>query len=110
MPGEFAEMMLDGTLCEGCGVDMGNAGEGFPRYCSDQCARDRGALTCEAVRGMHPTPTERARWRRRQNEPGYCPLCARPKTGQALSDHMRDAHGMRMIVGPIPRAMMEGDL
>lgn len=41
--GEIAEMMLDGTLCEGCGVYIEGEGEGFPRYCSPQCARDRGA-------------------------------------------------------------------
>ncbi len=32
--GEIADMMLDGTLCECCGVyiDYGDA-DGFPRYC-----------------------------------------------------------------------------
>lgn len=40
--GEIADMMLDGTLCEGCGeyIDEGEA-EGFPRYCSESCANDR---------------------------------------------------------------------
>lgn len=36
--GDISEMMLDGTLCMGCGVfleDM-NA-DGFPRYCSAEC-------------------------------------------------------------------------
>lgn len=43
--GEIAEMMLDGTLCECCGgyIDDGEPG-GFPRYCSPQCAKDRGAV------------------------------------------------------------------
>lgn len=42
--GEYAEMMLDGTLCEGCGSYIGDAGGGgVPRYCSRQCAEDRGA-------------------------------------------------------------------
>ena len=42
--GEIAEMMLDGTLCEGCGVYLDDDGaDGFPRYCSEECARDRGA-------------------------------------------------------------------
>ncbi len=39
--GEIAEMMLDGTLCEGCGEFIGN-NVGYPQYCSDQCAADRG--------------------------------------------------------------------
>lgn len=46
--GEIAEMMLDGTLCEACGTVMddmmeGNEPPGHPRYCSRQCAKDRGA-------------------------------------------------------------------
>ena len=42
--GEIADMMLDGTMCEACGefIDDGGAA-GFPRYCSPQCAGDRGA-------------------------------------------------------------------
>lgn len=40
--GEIAEMMLDGTLCEACGVFIGSDA-GFPQYCSKQCADDRGA-------------------------------------------------------------------
>jgi len=41
--GEIAEMMLDGTMCECCGEFI-HEGEsnGFPRYCSEQCASDRG--------------------------------------------------------------------
>jgi len=31
--GEVAEMMLDGTLCEACGVFIGSDA-GFPQYCS----------------------------------------------------------------------------
>lgn len=43
--GEYAEMMLDGTCCECCGefIDDDDAG-GYPRYCSKQCASDRGML------------------------------------------------------------------
>jgi hypothetical protein len=40
--GEAAEMMLDGTLCECCGVALDGDSPGYPRYCSDQCAEDRG--------------------------------------------------------------------
>lgn len=41
--GEIADMMLDGTLCEACGTYMEGDGDGFPRYCSNQCARSRRA-------------------------------------------------------------------
>lgn len=37
--GEIAEMMLDGTLCEGCGEFIGEPCE-FPRLCAG-CAKDR---------------------------------------------------------------------
>ena len=40
--GEIADMMLDGTLCEGCGEYIGE-GDGYPQYCSASCAGDRGA-------------------------------------------------------------------
>jgi len=40
--GEIAEMMLDGTLCECCGEYIGYD-DGYPQYCSDDCAEGRGA-------------------------------------------------------------------
>ena len=44
--GEIAEMMLDGTLCECCGVALLEGPDdepaGFPSYCSLACATARG--------------------------------------------------------------------
>lgn len=40
--GEIADAMLDGTLCECCGMFIEGEAPGFPRYCSPQCAADRG--------------------------------------------------------------------
>jgi hypothetical protein len=40
--GEIAEMMLEGDLCEACGSALSGEGYGIPRYCSNECARDRG--------------------------------------------------------------------
>lgn len=39
--GEIADMMLDGTLCEWCGVlvDEGNLAPGYPRLCAE-CASE----------------------------------------------------------------------
>jgi hypothetical protein len=39
--GEYADMILDGYLCEWCGVTIENnlAGEGFPQLCPD-CAKE----------------------------------------------------------------------
>jgi hypothetical protein len=107
MPGEIAEMMLDGTLCEACGVALEGIGNGYPRYCSDGCARDRGAieqhqaLQCRPGQ-VQPSKPERARWRRTQTEPLTCPFCGfRRKTTRALADHMRDSHQARMTIETI---------
>lgn len=41
--GEMAEMMINGDLCENCGSYIDEeGGDGFPRYCSESCANDRG--------------------------------------------------------------------
>lgn len=42
--GEIADMMLEGDMCECCGsfIDC-EGGWGIPRYCSPECAADRGA-------------------------------------------------------------------
>lgn len=37
--GDQADMMMDGTMCQSCGVYIGN-GEGFPVSCND-CGRDK---------------------------------------------------------------------
>lgn len=82
--GEIAEMMLDGTLCEGCGVYLEGDGEGIPRYCSDECARDRGALPA------HPNQIYKASAKKVS-----CPTCKRRVKPAGLKDHMRDAHGSK---------------
>ncbi len=41
--GEIAELMLNGDMCEMCGVNLENEEDaGIPMYCSKECARDRG--------------------------------------------------------------------
>ena len=50
--GEIAEMMLEGTLCECCGVVIIEPGEeapGYPMYCSYRCAKDRGADRSQVI-------------------------------------------------------------
>lgn len=42
--GEIADMMLDGTLCECCGVLLDGKSAGYPRYCGPLCAQDRGGV------------------------------------------------------------------
>lgn len=42
--GEIADMMLEGMLCEGCGEYIDDNDGGIPRYCSESCAKGRGAM------------------------------------------------------------------
>lgn len=47
--GEIAEAMIGGDMCEMCGVWLPGEGQGFPRYCSTECADDRGADHSQVV-------------------------------------------------------------
>lgn len=40
--GDITDMMLEGDLCGFCGGFIEGAGEGFPRYCSRDCAKEAG--------------------------------------------------------------------
>ena len=40
--GDIADMMIGGDLCEMCGMVLDGEGYGIPRYCSNECAKDRG--------------------------------------------------------------------
>lgn len=110
--GEIADAMLDGTLCEGCGAYLGDD-TGFPGYCSDQCAKDRGALSAEAWKGedrhqpripAYRAPPKHKRPDRPPNKKfvsgeklvvnGWvpCPFCLKRVGNVGLADHMRTLH------------------
>lgn len=77
--GEVADMMLEGTLCAGCGVYIGRGDFGIPQYCED-CKGDY--------------PTEKPK-----REKIKCPKCGKRCSGkQGLSDHDRDAHKVEKIL------------
>ena len=48
--GEIADSMINGEVCEMCGVylDYGDEPMGIPMYCSESCAIDRGVPKKEA--------------------------------------------------------------
>ena len=72
--GEYADMMLDGTLCQYCGVVLENSIEGIPGTCRD-CRKQLKATS-------------------RNAKPFKCDTCGkRLTTEQGLTDHRRDAHG-----------------
>jgi DNA-directed RNA polymerase subunit RPC12/RpoP len=68
--GDIADMMLDGILCEGCGVYMGG-NIGFARRCGS-CKREES----------QPRPDERV----------PCKVCGRRVKFIGMSNHMKDAH------------------
>lgn len=77
--GEIADMMLDGTLCAGCG-ELLEAGDGFPRRCA-ACEHDaelsdidQGSLQIAAQ--THKT----------------CRKCGKRVKWDGLNDHMRAKH------------------
>lgn len=47
--GEIADSMIYGDVCEMCGVPLPGEGYGIPRYCSQDCANDRGADSSQVV-------------------------------------------------------------
>lgn len=75
--GDIAEMMLDGTLCEGCGEYLGE-GDGYPQYCAG-CAE----------------PQPRAAPSKRRSRIHQCPECKKMCRGKAgLAHHRREVHGV----------------
>jgi hypothetical protein len=106
--GEIADAMLDGTLCEGCGSYIEGEGSGFPRYCSAQCAKDRGADFSADDRYAPRVPrfnrnsikpTAKANKPPRAADPLIlhggkmaCPYCARPVKIAGLGNHVLASH------------------
>lgn len=99
--GEIAEMMLDGTLCAGCGgllIDgPDDEPQGFPGYCSKQCARDSGAEPAGDAPGGSPNARRARRRDARRMDPRRtfpCASCTRLFTSViAAEHHARDKHG-----------------
>jgi hypothetical protein len=75
--GEIAEMMLDGTLCAGCGEELHRGSPGYPQHCSEQCERNTGAISSE--------PTE-----------VVCKICSKHfRLRSSLVHHLQDKHRIR---------------
>lgn len=87
--GEIADMMLDGTLCEGCGVYLG-ATMDVPTLCPS-CAQDRRSDGHEVVKGasgyVDAGPIVRTPAVKVQ-----CPICGKKVKQFGLADHQRDVH------------------
>ena len=72
--GDIADMMLEGVLCEGCGVYLDGESPGYPRYCG----------SCKRTEPKKKKP---------RNEV-ICGICNKKVNGfQGIHDHMRTKHG-----------------
>lgn len=75
--GEIAEMMVNGLLCQSCGVLMDDHEEpGYPRSCAACQHEDRVAHSLA-------NPSEKVK----------CPKCSKRVKAVGLADHVRDVHG-----------------
>jgi hypothetical protein len=70
--GDVADAMLDGDLCQVCGVYMAG-GAGYPQTCAD-CAREARAFPAGRSAKVE------------------CPICRKTVKAVGLKDHTRDAH------------------
>lgn len=79
--GDVADMMLDGTLCEGCGVALNDdAPLGYPRRCAD----------CE--RQSELDDITRASMTQAASTKVACPLCGKRVKFAGMKDHQRSKH------------------
>lgn len=78
--GDIADMMLDGTLCEGCGVYLGS-NNGFATRCAGCQEDDKEVL--EFPNFLRPVTGKVS-----------CPKCKRHVKEIGLVDHMRDKHSV----------------
>jgi Zn finger protein HypA/HybF involved in hydrogenase expression len=82
--GEIAEMMLDGTLCEGCGVFLNAEPEGFPCRCGS-CARES-----KEIRSAGNIAANQKKGAEQKKIP--CTVCGRKVKSIGMANHMKDAH------------------
>lgn len=79
--GEIADMMLDGDICEGCGVPNLGESYGVPWRCAS-CRRDERAARHQETLA-----------RQQLTKKVPCPTCGKRVKAVGLADHQRDAHG-----------------
>jgi hypothetical protein len=78
--GEIADAMLDGTLCEGCGVYMGDEC-GYPVRCDVCGPADDDNLPISSRAQTHANPLKT-----------NCSVCGKRVKRVGLKDHMRVVH------------------
>lgn len=69
--GDIADMMIEGVLCEGCGIYIEGEPPGYPRRCKD----------CKPAHIKQAVPNK-----------VICTHCKKKVKRTGLRDHLRDAH------------------
>lgn len=82
--GEIAEMMLDGTLCEGCGGFLNEHPPGYPCRCND-CKRQDIQSTRKPAKVGSLQKQERVK----------C-TCGRCITPRGMQKHIHDFHNKKV--------------
>lgn len=81
--GEITEMILNGDLCEGCMVAIGDNGPGYPRRCDECGPIDMTPFKFNDKRTL-PAPRKKKT---------NCPECGKRVKKVGLADHMHIVHG-----------------
>lgn len=109
--GEIADLMLDGTLCEGCGVFLDGQQPGFTRLCRD-CKKAEGRvppaaplslkLACPTCGKKLATPGGLHAHMRAMHSAGLvaCPACGKEVKRTGLRDHTRALHAQPSSTTP----------
>ncbi len=74
--GDIADMMLDGTICQGCGDHIGD-GDGFPVYCGS-CDNEMDFFQPQ-----------------KQSEKVSCPHCKKKVKAAGLTMHIKAVHPLK---------------
>jgi hypothetical protein len=85
MMGEYAEMMLDGMVCQWCGEFLGE-GDGYPVACAG----------CQSAEGVNQNGQKAPAYKpficEHGKAPGFTGCTRRFQTEQACEQHRRDKH------------------
>ena len=83
--GEIADAMLDGDLCQYCGVYLGD-GDGYPRPCSScSSGMEEEAYNLPVKKTVRKTVYT-----------AQCDICQRYVKPKGLEMHRRQVHGRRL--------------
>ena len=82
--GEIAEMMLDGTLCEGCGVFLNAEPTGYPCYCNSCAGERKASRKVQNVAAHQKMQADQKKI--------SCLVCGRKVKTIGMSNHMKDSH------------------